>query len=296
MAVGVLAAMLLSVLAAAPAAAADLGQPSGGNPQQGSIGVKGKKAGPPPSRPATIVTPANGQNVTSIPVTVSGFCPGDVLVKIYDNKIFVGAAKCKHNSYSLKADLFSGKNKLVARVFDNLGQEGPKSNTVTVHFTDVLFQKFGSRVLLTSDYAKRGTKPGQKLTWPLILSGGVGPYALSADWGDGSAPDLKSQPFTGIVKMSHTYAHAGVYTVIFKATGKNGTKAFLQVVAVVKGKPAKNAGGSSKPNHNGPTQIITRVALIPLLILLILCLISFYLGRRYELLALRRKIERDSQA
>jgi hypothetical protein len=271
-------------------------EPAGGNPQSGSIGVTGTKNAPPPDRGATIVQPSNGQHFRHPLITVSGFCPGDVLVKIYDNKVFVGAARCQNNSYRLKIGLFGGRNQLVARVFDGLGQEGPKSGAVAVFLDGARFASFGSHVLLTSDYARRGTDPGQRLDWPLKVSGGSPPYAISADWGDGSPASLKSQPFAGQFTMSHTYAHAGIYTIIFKSKDTVGSTAYLQVIAVVKGNPVHAAGGQSRHEHHGRPQVVTKIAVIPLIVLFVLSLVSFYLGRRYELLALRRKIERDSQA
>jgi hypothetical protein len=291
----VVLAIMLGSTSSALAASKGLGKPKGGNPQQGSIGLVGKKPGPPPSQGATIVQPSNGQTFTNIPVTVRGFCPGDVLVKIFDNKIFVGSAKCKGNSYSLKVDLFSGKNQLIAKVFDNLGQQGPDSNKVNVNFKDAEFAAFGSHVSLTSDYARRGAAPNQKLTWPVILSGGVGPYAMSVDWGDGSPVKLKSVPFPGVIKFSHTYKQAGVYNVIFKATDKNGTTAYLQVIAVISGKPPAGgaAGGTGKNQGQVPPANCQSFILGPGIAWIAIAIISFFLGRRFELLALRKHLEQD---
>jgi len=63
---------------------------------------------------------------------------------------------------------------------------------VSVTYNDALFLQFGTHVSLSSVYAEKGAPPGQELDWPVVLSGGTGPYAVSVDWGDGSPTDLIS--------------------------------------------------------------------------------------------------------
>src|ERR1039458_1665129 len=103
-------------------------------PGSGSIGLQGTISTAPPTRGATIAIPSNGAVFTAVPITVSGLCPSNLLVKIFSNNIFVGSTVCSNGSYSLQVDLFGGRNGLVARVYDSLGQAGPDSNTVTVTF------------------------------------------------------------------------------------------------------------------------------------------------------------------
>ncbi len=259
------------------------------NPQSGSIGVEGTIGATPPTQAATIVQPTNGQNFTSTPVTVRGFCPSNVIVKIFSNNIFVGSAACINNSYSLQVDLFSGRNDLVARVFDALDQQGPDSNTVSVTFNDATFAQFGPRVVLSSEYARRGADPGQELSWPVIISGGTTPYAMSIDWGDGSPPDLKSQSFAGVVTFKHSYKASGMYRIIVRATDKNGVTAFLQLVGVANGKVTQ----SNATNENTTVVTKTQVTWWPTAIGFPLIFASFWLGRRFELAALRRRLEKD---
>src|SRR5947208_1368384 len=95
------------------------------NPQSGSVGLQGQISAPPPSVGATISIPRDGQSFTTLPVTVSGICPKDLLVKLFKNNVFGGSVQCKNGSYSLLIDLFSGQNELVARVYDSLDQAGP---------------------------------------------------------------------------------------------------------------------------------------------------------------------------
>ncbi len=231
LALAVLVGIVVQIAGASNASAA-LPPPG---PKSGSVGLEGTISSPPPSRAATITTPVNGRTFTSTPVTVNGLCPEGVMVKLYSNNIFVGSVRCTNSSYSLQIDLFSGTNDLVARVFDDLDQAGPDSNIVRVTFTDAQFSAIGNRLTLTSNYAKVGANPGQKLSWPIIISGGVGPYAISVDWGDGKPITLKSLLFAGNFTVEHIYDAAGIYRVVIKVTDSNGVTGFLQLVGVANG-------------------------------------------------------------
>lgn len=260
------------------------------NPQDGSLGITGTIPSEPPTQGATISNPTNGQVFTNIPITVSGLCPSGLLVKIFDNNVFMGSTMCVNGSYSIQISLFSGRNDLVARVFDSLDQAGPDSNIVTITFNDSQFNTTGSALLtLTSDYARKGANPGQTLVWPIIISGGTGPYALSIDWGDGKPADLMSVQFPGVVDLSHVYDTAGIYTVTIRAVDRNGLTAYLQVVAIANGAISQNAQG----DNDEPSIITrTRVLWLPAALMIPLLLVSFWLGRKYELSALRKHLER----
>lgn len=279
--------LVLGFSAASASAATNTSQ----NPQSGSVGLEGKISTDPPTRAATITTPGNGASFSTTPITVAGLCPTDVLVKVFDNNVFVGSALCLNGSYSMQIDLFAGSNQLVARVYDALDQAGPDSNIVTVTFNDAQFAQFGTRVSLTSIFARRGANPGDTLTWPLILSGGVSPYAISVDWGDGSAPQLISQTVAGPFDIKHTYTNAGVYKVVVRATDKNGTTAFLQLVAVANG--AAQSGATSK--DDGSSQIRTIVLWWPVLVIIPLLFVTFWLGKRHQLYVLRQQLDSAKQ-
>ncbi|MET1033279.1 MAG: hypothetical protein ABWX94_02160 [Candidatus Saccharimonadales bacterium] len=257
------------------------------NPQSGSVGIQGKIPSEPPKIAPTITTPTNGQSFSQTPITVGGLCTKGLLVKVFSNNVFIGSVDCTNGSYSLQVDLFSGRNDLVARIFDQFDQAGPDSNVVTVTFNDNQFNPInGEQFILTSNYARRGANPGQSLTWPVILDGGTGPYAISVDWGDGKASDLISTQFAGTIDLQHTYDSAGIYKVTVRATDKNGLTAFLQLVGVANGAITTNVDPET---NKAPT--ITRVLWLPAGLCVILIFVAFWLGRRYELAALRRHLE-----
>lgn len=278
--------MLLCAVFATPVFAAQ---------EQGSVGMEGRISAPPPTQAATISIPRSGQSFSTLPVTVSGICPKDTLVKLFKNNVFAGSAQCNNGSYSLIIDLFDGQNDLIARVYDALDQAGPDSNTVTVSYvTDQV--GFKDRVSLTSPIAKKGANPGQLLTWPITLSDGEGPYAISVDWGDGKTPDLISRQFPGDFNIQHTYDKPGVYNILIKATDKNGGVAYLQLVGVANGSLSQDTGTGSTNNSNsnsasGGTKILWQPAalLIPFIIS------TFWLGKKYQMHVLRQKIERGDR-
>lgn len=290
-----LAAMLLYVVVACFASTAPIyALGSQQNPQSSSVGLEGTVPGAAPTQAATIGVPTNGQVFTSSPITVSGLCKTGLLVKIFSNNIFVGSALCTNGSFSLKVDLFSGRNDLIARVYDNLDQQGPDSNTVSVTFNDAQFAQFGSHITISSTYARKGANPGDTLSWPFIISGGTGPYALSVDWGDGKPTDLKSVSFPGSVTMDHIYAEAGVYTVTVKGTDANNTSAYLQVVGVANGQVSGSVSSGSTTTGttpNGQTIVIWE----PLLGAIPIILIAFWLGRRHELYTIRKSLENSRE-
>lgn len=267
----------------------------------GSIGIEGTISSPPPTQGATITLPRDGQSFTNIPITVSGLCPDGLLVKLFKNNVFAGSVQCVKGSYSIVTDLFSGQNELIARVYDALDQPGPDSNKVTVSFVD---NKKGaaSRITLTSNYAKRGANPNEELVWPIIISGGIGPYAISVDWGDGSTPDLISQEFPGTFNIKHIYESPGVYNIIIKGTDKDGVVAYLQLVGVANGPLSQDSTGSNSgtrkdagQSNTGATTPKTKILWQPAALTIPFVVSTFWLGKKYELRMLRKKIERGDR-
>jgi hypothetical protein len=255
--------------------------------QSGSTGVSGTVAAPPPTKAATIDVPRSGQSFSSLPITVSGLCPANLLVEIYKNNVFAGSTPCSRGSYSLQIDLFDGRNDLVARVYDDLNQAGPDSNTVTVNYSSAI-PVGGPRISLTTQFAKRGADPGSILSWPITLSGGTGPYAISVDWGDKTNPDLISQGSPGNFNIQHTYSISGVYKVTVKATDSGGNSAFLQLVAIANG-PIKQSGAASGSNT---LTVQTKVLIWPLIVLFVLMIASYWLGQRHQIEAIRNRLRK----
>lgn len=264
--------------------------------QSGSVGLTGTISSPPPTTGATITLPTNGQSFTEVPIPVRGLCPAGLLVKLFKNNVFAGSVQCDGGTFEMSIDLFTGTNELVARVYDDLDQPGPDSSIVTVNFIDGR-QGSGSRVSVTSNFAKRGANPGSTLTWPIIISGGSGPYAISVDWGDGKSPDLLSQSFPGNFDLSHIYDNAGVYNIVIKVSDSNGAASFLQVVGIANGPLSQtNADGTPIGSEDSGVAFIasgkTTIVWWPATITVPFIISTFWLGKRYMLRVMKKRIER----
>jgi hypothetical protein len=259
-------------------------------PKSGQYGLEATKTQPPPTTGATISIPGSGSNFSDSPITVSGICPDGLLVQVYDNGVMVGSIDCKGGSFSLKITLFTGTNVITAIVYDSLDQAGPVSNSVTVNFNNANISAFGALITLTSNFGRRAANPGSTLTWPLLLAGGTGPYAFSIDWGDGAKPELKSQSVAGDVNISHVYSKAGIYHVTVTVTDANGVSAFIQLVAIANG----NVSTNNKSTDGKATTVATKVLWIPALIACLLLLPAYWLGRRSQIVSLRRQLEKDA--
>ena len=260
------------------------------DPRPGSFGLEATKPQEPPKVPASISTPGNGGSFTTSPITVTGICTTGLLVQVYNNGVMVGAVMCENNSFSLEVSLFAGTNELSAVVYDDLEQSGPASNIVTVTYNDSRLTAFGQLITLTSSYGRRSAPATTQLTWPLQLTGGTGPYALSIDWGDGTPTELRSQSLAGLINIAHIYSKAGIYTVNVRVTDANGVSAFLQLIAVSSGKVEEVVGETK-----GVTTII-KIIWIPAVLTLLLLIPAYWLGRRSQLTSIRNKMikERDS--
>ena len=258
------------------------------NPQSGSLGLEATIPSSPPTTPATIAIPTNGTVLSYIPISISGLCPSNLLIKIFDNNVFTGSSICTNGSYSLKVGLFNGSNSLYAQDFDALGQGGPLSNSVNVTFNSGQYSVPGSQVTITSAYAELGANPGQQLSWPIIIGGGTPPYAISTTWGDGLSPTLQSSAFSGKLDITHTYTSPGIYIVNVAITDNNGSTAFLQLVAVANGQLAPST------NTTPAASTKTTTNTIPWWVLLIIALAlwpTFWLGSRHGRSVLSRKFD-----
>lgn len=257
----------------------------------GTVGLQGTVTAAPPTQAATIVSPSNGAVFRNLPVTVTGWCPNGLLVKMFKNNVFSGSVMCENNSYSLQVDLFSARNDLVARVYDAFDQAGPDSNIVTVTFDDNTARPdIAARISLTSNYARRGANPKELLTWPVIASGGEAPYAISVDWGDSTPADVYTVTTPGEFTIKHQYDQSGVYRVLVKGSDKNGAVAYLQLVAIGNGEVKQQdvAGATATKTGAGKTIVMWQ----PAAIAIPLIVSTFWLGKKYEVIRVKRRLQR----
>lgn len=225
--------------------------------QLGSVQVNGVVSGPPPSQAAVITAPVANQRFTEKTITVTGTCSTNNYIQIFKNGIFAGTEFCAFGDFSLPIDLVPGQNDLVARTIDTLNQYGPDSATVTVFYdqpsqpvanpatqgsgaTTPAIAAGTTNLLLDVTKLYQAGLPNQQVTIDVGISGGVAPYALYINWGDG-VNDLVLQPQPGQLPLNHTYRQADNYRVTIDATDRAGNKASIQTIVIINGAYTKTA-------------------------------------------------------
>lgn len=305
-------------------------------PQQDSYTVTASVPAPAPTQAATVDSPTNGKHFSDKPIVVSGSCPytneGDY-VSIYRNNFYSGTALCSSaGQYQLSIDLFTGANQLIARVYNFTDVPGPDSDPVTVYYdppaqpvipvesststsTKSARQGFavssspssGTSVsvvplTLSSDFKIRGYYVGEQTVWQLDLEGGTAPYALAIDWGDGST-GVVSRGTAGVARLTHTYEKSGKqqgsYTVKFTVTDTDGAQSFLQEIVVVNSRKASTlaAGrtGGTAGFSSGVLHMLSHF-IWPSYAVVVLMLISFWLGERREYNFLKPRLRKVRHA
>ena len=269
---------------------------------QGSINISGLVPGSPPANPAVILVPANETHFTNSIITVSGTCESGLLVEIMRNGAFAGSQTCGvGGTFSLEITIIPGINTLVARVSDSLGQYGPDSAPVKVYLGSVTpttppspSSGGGSTVaalpfLIYTQPVQRGVYPKQLMSLAYTIDGGVSPYAVSIDWGDGSQPDIIALTKSGIFDKTHIYDSSGQFVVSLSGTDSRQNKATIQTIVVVNGTVTRTVNSTFGPIvcEEGETIICTIISstnmLWPILMLATALTISFWMGERLVL-------------
>lgn len=236
-----------------------------------------------PTAAPTISSPAKGQSFPTNPITVSGTCPEQTLVKLFKNKVFAGSTVCEDGGkFSLQMDLVVGANSLTAEAA-GADKSGPASAPVDVAL-DVApgGPGFSTELVLQSISSHRNALVGGEVVWPVEILGGQAPYALSFDWGDKSS-DVLTRPTQGSLTQKHTYKTAGgymgSYITVVRATDAAQHTAYMQLVTLVTD-PAPKAQASWL-NMNTILMGIGGLVFVVL---------SFWLGERREKSILSRRL------
>ncbi len=299
-------------------------------PISNDYAVHASVPGPPPTVAPTIDSPLDGTKTDNPLINVSGSCPLNTYVTLYRNGAFSGVALCQADgTWQLQSGLFPGVNQLRARVFSPTDVGGPFSSVVSVTYTPVVphassgNQSSGATggnsgttsggqrnqaanpayepLIFKTIYRYEGHYIGQSSGWQLAIEGGTAPYAISVDWGDGSH-DLISRVRAGSFNLDHIYkkpgAYKGSYVVKFSATDSEGAQAFLQLMTIVNNPPG-GAGVSGRSDTTGsmPDYLSPLLKYIwPGYAIVVLMLLSFWLGERREYYYLKPRLKRVRHA
>jgi len=254
-------------------------------PASGYIGLSGTVPGNAPTEAATITSPTNQEQFSSTPIQVTGSCPTSTLLEVFSNDIFVGSTSCSSSgTYSVNVDLLIGTNVLVVTDYNALDEAGPSSSPVTVYYNVAStspqaissLNLSGDQLFISTDAVYRGTFPGQQLSVPIEITGGVPPYAINTEWGD-STNQLISRSNDSSFNVSHTYNKPGTYQLSIQATDSANHAAYLTVAVIVNGQAAVSS--SLTPTNSSKNQILI---LWPLYAMVATTVVSFWLGERRE--------------
>jgi len=263
--------------------------------------------GPPPTVAATIDQPVTGDRFAISTQTVRGTCPLGLMIEVYRNTVFAGSTLCDSSGlYNLVITLVPGQNDLVARDLDALSQYGPDSATVTVFYdapiptptpTPTPTPKPTSKptprptaktsptptpaitvlpfYLDTTSHSFAVADPSVPVSLSVQIHGGVSPYQITWEWGDGQVDTVPTQ--TGqSASNSHTYQNSGIYHVTIRVRDNRGAEATISMLVIINGAPA----GSFTHPIERPGNL---VYIWPLLIVAAFMVLSFWLGERHKL-------------
>lgn len=266
---------------------------------------------------AMITYPADGAILTQTPTIVRGLCPQNSYVKLYDNGLFSGVDICSSaGTFQIEIDLFNGQNVLLAKDFNITDQQGPVTPSITVTYQPkqpatnppVNHKTGGSTytnkagvspevppLLLISDFHYQTSVIGRNFSWAIGIQGGVPPYAVTIQWGDGQTSTATYQKPV-VFQITHKYSRQGYYVVKVDATDAGGNHRLLQLAALVKlfGAPGiVSAGVSASATPAKQNVLIALIALLadtqgwlwvawPSFIIVVLMIVSFWLGERKE--------------
>lgn len=250
--------------------------------------------GPVPTTAPAITNLAQGAVFTdNNPVAISGTCPNDTLLKVYKNDVLSGAVLCENGKFTIQIDLFIGTNTLIVRAYNASNTMGPESSPLVVQkqIPNVTISSNAQQFVVTSDISYKGVSAGTSFSWPLTLSGGQAPYAISVAWGDGKT-DLISRGVSGTFDLQHTYEKAGKgvkgsYDVTIIATDAVGSKSFIHLVSIVSG-DSGSVVGSIKQGYNWSSAI--RIAW-QIMVGTLLLLLAFWLGERREVKLVKKGVK-----
>jgi PKD repeat protein len=135
--------------------------------------------------------------------------------------------------------------------------------------------------LTTKQHYYAGLNVGEEFSWPFTITGGIRPYTVSWDWGDGT-----KQTFTVAngqdLAPSHQYAKANTYRVVVRVRDASGQEGVMTLVSVVNGAP-QTVTATDRDGAKGTLTLVW-----PLLGATSLAVLSFWLGEHHKLALFRQ--------
>lgn len=290
--------------------------------KNGQINVTLTVPGAPPTTGAVINTPLDKSKVTKPLIVVSGTCPSGNIVAVYTNGQFAGSTSClSDNSFQTTIQLRVGVNTLQAQNYDALNQPGPLTDQIEVLFEpddpttpvpavvntadDITLDlsipdtlapapsenpcyapvDLGATTQLTLVVmcVTRNVFVGEKIVLPVTILGGIGPYALSVDWGEGNSPQLYSLNRAGQHQVSYTYSIPRLKNISLSLADASGQTFRLETVIDVNYDGSETVTGVS-PFQNTLNNLtgIWLEASVPLYWAAVTLFLGFWVGDLFQ--------------
>jgi len=272
---------------------------------------------------ATIISPTDGANFTSSPITVAGTCPDNSYIKLDVNGVLSGISWCNpDNTFLIETSLFSGANTLVVQDYNETDLAGPTTPSIRVSFTPTEpvttpvkpqaptssqttspASSSGQSVLpliMGSDFQFKTFAANKTFTWKLDLEGGTPPYVVHVMWGDRQTSVLHfaTDP---VFTLVHSYKSAGYYAVIVSANDNTGQQKIFQLAALITNSAGVLPNVANSSNHSPKQSLLASLdanvskqkwllVAWPAYLTVLLMAVSFWLGenREYSSLKTRR--------
>lgn len=292
--------------------------------KNGQINVTFTVPGAPPTTGAVIESPLTKSKVKQSLITVTGTCPSGNIVAIYNNGQSASSTVClTDNSFQTTVQLKVGINTLQAQNYDALNQPGPSTDQIEVVFEpddptppipavintddDISLDpsildtvapapsespcfapvdpEATTELTLIVPCVTRNVFVGEKISLPITVLGGIGPYALSVDWGEGNSPQLYSLPRSGHHQLSYAYSVPRIKNVSLYIADAAGQTYQLETVIDINddGTEAANVTGVS-PLQNALNNLtgIWLEASVPLYWAAVSLFLGFWVGDLFQ--------------
>ena len=255
-----------------------------------TVTVTGVNLGDPPTTPAVITSPIDGDRFTDDSIVVSGTCPGGFYVKLLRNNVFSGSVLCAvDDTFTISTSLFAGRNDLEARIYNIANNEGPRSGEITVYYDTpdeepTPTEPSGSVFYLATEYFYKAAYTGQEISWDFDIFGGKAPFDATVSWGDGTTSTHSANGRKLTIKHTYNSLDDERQHFVIKITLKdaNSKATSLQLIAIMN-EPNMIGGALAQPQTPSPGSAASNSLLRYVwsaYALVVLMGISFWLGER----------------
>ena len=201
-----------------------------------SLSIASVLSTPPPSGAPILTLPAAGSTFTDPTVHFEGICPisePPAAVALYDSSSLLGSAACRADgTFALDADITPDTRAITAGVVSVSGDAGAKSTPLSIRYLAPA-HKTTSRtpVAVLSDQSVIAYDMKTMGAWKGYFVGGVAPYTVTVDWGDG-----KTQSYENVSGEQQTFLHgytsSSAREVMITVRDKTGAVAVHPVAAI----------------------------------------------------------------